>query len=184
VGNESILARIVRQCRERGVEPIVVTHKLEIAQATDAVCHIPTRNGLTVETFLSSPWGERTIVLLGDVVYSKTVMNRIFNCRENIRVFGNEYEIYAISFMDKVSAYVRIAIANAGVHASRGGPGTLRKFYQAYCGIDLDSDGMEGIVLDRVCYIQDYTMDVDTPRDYKNLLNKVVKGGLLDDCSD
>ena len=185
VGEESIIARIVRQCREREVEPLVVTHKKEIVQATDARHHIPVRNRWTVETLLCSPLdGNRTVVLLGDVVYSKTVMDRIFRYKGYIRVFGSEFEIFAISFSRPVSFHVRHALKEAIEHAESGGKGKLRKFYQAYCGLDMNSDHMETAVMSRVYYLEDYTRDIDSARSYKELLNKVVKGGLLDDRKD
>lgn len=183
VGSESIIARIVRQCRERRVEPLVVTHKKEIAQATDAPYHIPVKNRWTVETLLHSPLNKRrVIVLLGDVIYSKSVMDRIFKYRGHIRVFGSEYEIFAISFSRSVLINVQHGLRKAIQHAENGGPGKLRKFYQAYCNLDLDSDCMETAIMSRVYYMEDYTQDVDSARSYKELLNKVVKGGLLDDC--
>ena len=116
VGDESIINRIVRQCRERGAEPIVVSYHEEIIQATDAATFlIPSYAAhWTVETMQNSPWGtDRTVVLLGDVVYSKTVMDRIFACKNPIRVFGHEYEIFAINFEDGVRHNVRYALAMA-----------------------------------------------------------------------
>ena len=186
VGGETILSRMIRQCNDRGAVPIAMTIHKEIKEAIRfedrATWMTPRFYEYTVSTFQSAPWGEkRTIVLLGDVVYSKTVMNRIFECAAPIKVFGSIYEIFAVSMSARVYRGVQDACTAAYEHALLGGKGTMRKFYQAYCGLDLGGDAMETKVLDPVCWIADYTRDVDTPEDYRDLRIKVVNGGLLDD---
>jgi hypothetical protein len=147
----------------------------------DYLCITPRR--WTVETMLGTApyWQKRTIVLLGDVVYSKAVMDRIFTCRDSIRVFGNELEIFGVSFSRMDWSDIIGALETAITHAENGGPGKLRKFYQAYCGLDLDGSDMEKSIIDWVCHVTDYTMDVDTPEDYYTLQSRVVKGGRLNE---
>jgi len=184
VGDETIIGRIVRQCCSRGATPLVITHHADIMEATQSVPFWPVRpRRWTVETLLSTSdyWKNRTVVLLGDVIYSKAVIDRILACRDPIRVFGNELEIFGLSFSKPVWPNVAAALKIAIEHAKRGGPGKLRKFYQAYCGLDLNSDKMENRILDFVCHVTDYTMDVDTPQDYYTLQSRVIKAGRLDD---
>ena len=182
IGNELIVNRIIRQVEARNIFPLLITHSQEIADAANIqICQKPKANRWTCETLLSTIewWNKRVIILLGDVIYSKAVMDRIINCQDEIRVFGHEYEIFAISFTSLVKVEVILALSEAIRHAMAGGPGTLRKFYQAYCGLDLDSDKMEDKILDRVCFIQDYTNDIDTQEDYDNFLKQKLH--LLDD---
>jgi hypothetical protein len=182
LNGETIIGRIIRQCRERGVEPLVITHHSDIILSTEATCLPVEKRRWTVETLLSTwGWLDRTIVLLGDVIYSKTVMDRIFACTDSIRVFGNELEIFALSFAWVAWPDIVPVLETAITHAENGGPGKLRKFYQAYCGLDLDGSQMEDKIIDWVCHITDYTRDVDTPNDYKALLREVVNVGRLDD---
>lgn len=190
VGGETIIGRIARQCLERNVEPVIVTYSPMIKKSVTPLLTwlVPERRRWTVETLLSTHvlWLERTIVLLGDVIYSRAVMDRIFTPHDQeLKVFGNEYEIYALTINDWGNHHEHItdALTRAIRHAESGasGGGKLRKFYQIYCGLDPDSDEMESKVLDLVCHKQDYTQDVDTRRDYITLQNKVVKAGLLDD---
>lgn len=189
VGGETIVARIERQSLERDFWPKRVTcHK-----ALEALwSYVPKRHRWTVETLLSTHelWQGRTIILLGDVIYSQAVMDRTFAPQEQeLKVFGNEYEIYALSMQFKNhppwSVDIIMALYTAIAHAESGafGGGKLRKFYQIYCGLDPDSDAMENEVLDRVS-LQDYTQDVDTKKDYIQLQNKIVKSGRLDDLRD
>jgi hypothetical protein len=136
----------------------------------------------TVETLYNSPWGgDRTIVLLGDVVYSRPLMDRIFACNDSVRVYGHLYEIFAVVFGEAGYQRVRGALYRAIEHAEAGGPGTLRKLYQALRGVDLDDDSIEDELLGYVDYMQDYTRDVDTPDDYADLLDKVVNTGAIND---
>ena len=73
------------------------------------------------------------------------------------------------------------ALRRAIFHAHRGGRGKLRTFYHAYCGLPLAGGELEDEILDYVDYKTDYTQDVDTPKEYIQFLNKVVRKGLLDD---
>jgi hypothetical protein len=183
LNGETIIERIIRQCRDRGADPIVVTHHGDIMEERGAI-FLPVRDRRwTVETLLSTAphWRERTVILLGDVIYSKAVIDRIYKCRDPIRVFGNELEIFGLSFSLDMWSDVSKALEVAIGHAENGGPGKLRKFYQAYCGLNLDSPDMEKTIIDWVCHITDYTRDVDTPEDYATLRLKVIDGGRLDD---
>lgn len=190
IGDELIIDRIIRQIDIRTIRedidifPLLITHNQEIVDAANIqMCQKPKANRWTCETLLSTVewWNKRVIVLLGDVIYSKAVMDRIINCQDEIRVFGHEYEIFAISFTSLVKAEVILALSEAIRHAMARGPGTLRKFYQAYCGLDLNSDKMEDEVLDRICFLQDYTNDIDTQEDYDNFLKQKLH--LLDDLT-
>lgn len=187
IGNETIITRIIRQCRNRGVEPLVITQNEAIQQAVDAECVNPPACRWTVETLQNSPWGPppwgdgRTIVLLGDVVYSRNLMDTIFRGGPSIVVHGHLYEIFAVTFSRAAHQRVGDALYQAIEHAEAGGTGKLRTLYQALRGIPLDDDSIEGELLKCVDYMVDYTRDVDTPRDYKELLNKVVKTGAIND---
>jgi len=180
VGGETIIERIWRQCRARGTEPAVITHKPELF--AQILYKKPERRRWTVETLLSTYdlWQERVIVLLGDVVYSRAVMDRIFAPhQEPLKVYGNQYEIYAASFNEPYNKIVN-TLEDAIVHAESGiarGGGKLRKFYQAYCGLNMTGNERENKVLN---WVDDYTQDVDNSGEYVILLN-IVRNGILDD---
>lgn len=177
-GGETIIARIVRQCQERGImAPVVVTHHERIMKALPGTWVFkPNRRRWTVETLYSTRqmWRGRVIVLLGDVFYSSATMNKIFAVRTApMRVFGNEYEIFALSFNEPYNAIIavlKLAIIHAESGIARGG-GKLRKFYQIYCGLDPNTNQIE----DGVLYSVYDSMDVDNPHDYDGL-KKLIKG--------
>jgi hypothetical protein len=174
-GGETILARIQRQCKARNHTPIVVTHKPELASS---LCFNPEQRRWTVETLWATReiWAGRVVVLLGDTVYSNDAIDRIFSERtDELRVFGNEYEIFALSFLtpyDKIIATLEQAIKHAESGVAKGG-GKLRKFYQIWCGLDPNTSQIENCVLHSMYD----AMDVDCAHDYEGL-KKWVKAGL------
>jgi hypothetical protein len=168
---------MVRQCRQRGYEPTIITHHEPIADVANELSvqwrSVSSHNWIC-ETLLHSSWNDRTIVLLGDVVYSKTVMNRVFNCKKPFNIFGNEHEIYALAFTKQQWPKVIKSLGIAIEHAKLGNAGTLRKMYQAYCGLDLNGSEWEDKVLDWVCNVQDYTTDFDTVVEYQDFVRKRI----------
>jgi hypothetical protein len=193
VGGETIVARIVRQCRSRNTEPLIISHRdwpmnVQVVEPCGA-----TR--WTVETLFSTYdlWKKRTVVLLGDVVYSRATMDRIFAPQsEELKVYGNEHEIFALSivgteiyhpitgqggvFFVEITDSLGEAISHAESGVARGG-GKLRKFYQAYCDLNMTGNARESRVLR---WIDDYTQDVDNAGDYAVLQDKVARG-VIDD---
>ena len=72
IGKTTILGRILHQMYRYEQSVIVVTHDPEIGALHNQV-HNPENRATTCETLLSSShlWDDRTIVLLGDVIYSE-----------------------------------------------------------------------------------------------------------------
>lgn len=192
VGGETIIARIERQVIQRGFFPRRITIHRELE---DPWSYRPEYHRWTVETLLSTYylWQSCTVVLLGDVIYSRATMDRIFKPHnQKLKVFGNEYEIYALSMVDdalekkymdfgdvyfvNMTTALKASISHAESGVAKGG-GKLRKFYQAYCGLNMTGNAIEWNVLHKV---DDYTHDVDNPEDYAALLKK-IKDGTIDD---
>jgi len=171
---ETILGRMIRQAETRGAYPVVVTRNLAI-QDTGCVFYEPENYEVTCDTLASTRplWKRRTIVLLGDVVYSKAAMDAVFAFTGDIGVFGNKGEIFALSFSDAVHERVLDALAIGRTHRS----GKLRFFYRAYMGW---SPGT--IKIDDVVYrwVLDWTMDVDSVPWYGNLC-LLANDGVIDD---
>lgn len=180
MGNTTIIGRTLTQLKSCQQRTIMVTHKSEIAACHHRV-HDPVKRDTVCDSLLSAAhlWDDRTIVLLGDVVYSNDTFNRIMDCRDRIRVFGNTAEIFAIVFSSKEHAKVRAALRKASKHRL----GKLRYFYRQYCGLPVDMREMRGHPPEaRVFYrIKDWTRDVDTPYHYKRLLAELVNTGRIND---
>jgi hypothetical protein len=186
-GDKTIIERIVDQVVSRSYIPYIVTCNQQIMDAMGMGYAypflMPSEHELTCETLLSTIeiWNERTIVLLGDVLYSTQIMDAIFRCEDPIRVFGNVSEVFAITFTKRVHSQVVRALQQA-IKAYPEHPGKLRTFYKIYCGFDPGQAEKPGIPLDDQVfwYSRDWTMDVDTEEEYKNMVNELVKMGRLD----
>ena len=194
IGNTTILGRIIKQVRERGYDPVVVTHHEMIqsyaADIWDIGYFVPEKHSVTCETLLSteSLWTNRTIVLLGDVIYSNATMDAIFDVATNkeefiTRVFGDHWEVFAIVLILEEGfdcyGYERIRQSLESAKDYRGGK--LRFFYRLLMGFDIDEKEKEGEPLETVVfyYIHDWTRDIDMPSQYERALIELVNTGVL-----
>ena len=110
----TILGRTVRLLQEFGVEQIhVITHDEEIKAGIQGVSILyPSSRKHLTDSILSakSLWQGKTIVLLGDVVFSRRAVETILNDRNALRfygtleespvvqIFGLRREIFGFSF--------------------------------------------------------------------------------------
>jgi hypothetical protein len=178
IRHSTIIGRVLAQAKMYKTRSIVVTHKDEIAGCHHRV-HIPKNHDTVCESLLSTShlWDDRTIVLLGDVVYSDYTMGLIMNSVDLIRVFGNTWEIFAIVFDKKNHAKVKTALRKGSKHRR----GKLRYFYHAYCGFEMGRKEQETVPLenDVFYYVRDWTRDIDSPYEYERLLEEIVNTGKL-----
>jgi hypothetical protein len=169
VGDKTIITRMLVQLRERHTRAIIVTHKGAIS-CCHSRFHDPENHDTVCDSLLSTDhlWDDRTIVLLGDVVYSENVMDMIVNCHSPIRVFGNTWEIFALVFDKSVHTKVKKHLRIARKHKL----GKLRYFYRSYCGFDLDVEEIESEPpeCDVFHYVRDWTRDVDSQYEHERLL--------------
>jgi hypothetical protein len=189
VGGEPLLFRTIRQVRRWGQEPVIVTHdeRLRVSQRSFE----PTGRRWTVETlFWTHPlWEDRTVVLLGDVIFTNDALDRIMACRAPLQIFGRKelrhrlvgryYEIFGLSFDRGEHQRIKDVLQRAidwvvGTGAPNGGK--LRSFYELYCGLPLDQYQHEN----EVFYpIEDWTEDIDAPEDYQQFKAMIVDRGWL-----
>jgi hypothetical protein len=185
-GPETIIDRIVRQVKDRGYQPIIVTHKDELMR-DGAVSVIPNPRRWKVESLLSISefWGKDiTLVLLGDVIYQAQVINRIFENSDKTMFFGNYAEIYAFSFTNYDIA--RTMFNSAWQECVRNGDkGTLHSILRAYVGdftsTDIEHHKDKKLIFTHVTGDGGWTRDIDAPEDYDLFLEQVIDRGELDD---
>ena len=115
-------------------------------------------------------------------------MDIIFDRTLEIGVFGNEAEIYAVSFEptahDKIVEILNKQIA----HECNALAGKMRHFYERYC--DLPQGGLEfdlNFPADPysmrhvMIWVRDYTKDIDVPIEHENFKRYVIDRKLLND---
>jgi hypothetical protein len=145
----------------------------------------PDDNTTVLNTMMSTreAWRGQTIVLLGDVIYSKAAMDEVMAFEGRLRVFGRQGEIFAVSFehaaADEMCRLAQQAIDYWLPH----GPdkvkvgGLFRAAVRADQSIPIQS------VPKTKAYslVDDYTNDVDSRFQYGEFIENVVRAGMLDD---
>ncbi len=114
-------------------------------------------------------------------------MDAIISYDEPVRFWGNLYEIFALnfnfalSFNDKAVTRMFTAIDKAIYHAEfKGGPGKLRKVYQAFVGFDFEDNNIHHKMFEEVLH-PDYTQDFDAADDWHNFVIEKLNTGVIDD---
>ena len=146
----------------------VITNNEEIIKYS-TFYHRPKRYRWTIETLYSSTglWGGQTIVLLGDVYYTDNVAEKINEFKGAIMFFGNEDEIFAISFGD----YDKIVNTLEWVIEEHYTIGELKengRLWQLYYKL-YDIDYRYHKITEDFTYIKDETRDFDEIGDYIKL---------------
>ncbi len=174
---ETILARTIRLLKEiifpEPEDEIDVVGSTELASSTHGASLIPLDDpgfcildGLARKRLIA----DRTVVLLGDVVYSRRAISTILGIEQDLFFFGtpdltnSTGEIFAFGFSLERLGDVRRALDEAPcrrAQVDKGQPGHLR-----YLMRDL------GIVVGGPGYIEstDWTKDIDTPKDLREVL--------------
>lgn len=183
VANELLIERTQRQALRLGPSAllragsgqagdncIVVTNVPSIQRHSRAY-FIPEKDRWMVETILStkSLWSDRTVVLLGDVIYSDEAMARILACERPVAMFGSHLKEFALSFSAEAQFAVEAALTAALLDALNGGRGKLWEVYRLVSGFDLREERFEDEVFHLV---DDYTDDLDTIDGYYAFLDK------------
>ena len=178
---ETIIARIIRQCEKRGVAPTVITHEPEIIKESKGRYYEPKMRHMTCQTLLSTVplWKERTIVLLGDVLFGKQGMNQVFACNKPYGSFGDYWETYGISFRkSEWIKVVKLCIKTMNL-AHSWFEGSLGHMWNVYCGGPIKRK--KKMDHSDFIHIKDHTMDIDMPGQWESFNIGVVGKGRLDD---
>lgn len=165
IRNEPLISGTIRQIRHK--RHYIITHNQEIIGALNGSEHFePKQQRWITETLLStkSLWGERTLVLLGDVIYSDEAIDLMLNCTKPLSVFGCKWEIFGLSFSGQNINEVRTSLSVAIEHAEQGGRGKLWEFYRTYCGIPLSNT--QTLEKEVFVPIDDRTNDIDSIEEY------------------
>jgi hypothetical protein len=173
IEGESIINRIERLA---GNEAITVTHNPLIQQYVKR-SFIPYHHRCTAETVFNtrSLWLERTIILLGDVIFTPAAMEDILTCDKPIAFFGRDPELFALSFdetmQSRLIGCLRKATDRAIHDVKKCGLGKLWQVYRCWCGFPLNEHRLENDVFVK---IDDSTTDIDTQGEYLEYLRRYV----------
>lgn len=182
IGDTTILGRTLTLLKPHNV--IAVTHHVSIRDYVSAFgveVYEPTHRATLCDSILStqSLWGERVVILLGDVIYSRAVLETILTCRDDVRFYGDVWEMFALSF----NVISRDAVITALQKGAKAPWGKLRYCYRAYISAPQYRKETAAFLKKEAqfhyvdCWI---TRDCDLPDEYRNIQNELVKPGVLD----
>ncbi len=169
VGDETILNRLYRQAARYDQSPTTVTCRDDIAYVAGKSFR-PAKYETICDTLYSTSrlWSDKTVVLLGDVVFTRNAIARVFGAELDIVFFGNLWEIYAISFLRSSHERLKDALlVGRNINSDGVNVGKLRYCYKAIAGLPLIGEEIEDKYL---IYIHDLTLDIDCEEDYRDLL--------------
>ena len=184
VHGEPVLDRTIRQLRENGLNDIIVAAHDPRLKRSETAFFSPPRHRWLAETLLSTRelWHGRTILLLGDVLFSDSAIASIIKDEGSPRFIGrpgpNRYtmcpwsELFGVTFSESAHNHM-VSIAKQGIaHGLDGGPGKLSCVYSAHLDLppqamqhgDRPADPVHFLVVD------DWTDDMDFALEYENML--------------
>lgn len=163
--NQPLLHRTITQCNLKQTVPYIITHNQQIIKFTDdylAYVFRPYNDFTVCDTLLNTQtlWQARTIVLLGDVYYTADTIDKIWKCNQELCVYSNSTEIFAVSFIPHQKIVYHLSIAAVTDYPK------LWAFYRLYCGFSHHSDQFDTYGIMNM--INDETGDVDTVEQYEH----------------
>lgn len=160
VNGEILIERIQKQFKS-----IVITINNDIMKHSDSV-FIPEKYEWTIETLLSTLklWKNQVVILLGDVYYTDNCVKIIESFAGEIMFFGNNDEIFAISFND----HEKVERCLSAILIRNVFDGRLWQLYRNYHGLNRAIHK----ITDDFTFITDETQDFDTIEEYNTFIKK------------
>lgn len=178
IAGEPIVARTVRLVDALGYVPTLITQRNVLSltarnwnpNVSLVTVTNPEPRGSKSECLLTLQdkwWGmERTVVLLGDVVYTERLLRQVLlDHPDGARFYGTDLELYACQWNADVNRGVQRSLQRARAVALRTGQGRLWQFYRAWQSIPVAARRY-ALVDDSFFYVRDDTRDVDTVTQY------------------
>jgi hypothetical protein len=174
VYGEQLLFRAVRQIRKRmnNFPHVISNQKCLRNYSTNYVIPSDHKYQSTILRSIFPIWGnDWTMILLGDVLYSETLMDLIYSQREKFHYhfYGTSQDIFALSFTDNNA--IKDALVGVNTHVLfEGGRGTLMDLYYRLMEKPLPKagEGYKGEEDDlHYTYIVDESVRFDSYKDYK-----------------
>ncbi|SHF79834.1 Choline kinase [Fodinibius roseus] len=181
INEEPLLKRTVRLLCDNGCNDIAIISHDDRLNLDRCDFFKPPQCRWTVETLLSTHplWTERTLVLLGDVFYTKQALATILSPSQGVQVYGRfgpslftftQYgELFAISFEENDHHKMKKHLNIARSHALSGGRGKMWEFYRSLAGFPLNEHKKDDEIFTS---IHDLTDDIDSPKEYDKLVKR------------
>ena len=184
IGDQTIIARTVGMVRQRGYEPIVVTHNPAIVEALPGVEILnPVGRRWIMETISSTRhlWKAINVFLWSDVIYSPAVMDAMLAETKSPKFFGTWGEGFGTVFRDddtRLEHGLAVVLEDAGANANAPFPvGRTWELYRHFSGWDMHEHvgPTESNEFWELTPADDYTRDVDTPGNWEEVQREMAR---------
>ena len=161
---EPVIARTLRQLRERGIPAIVVSHKPEVQALCDGAEVYAERHPYIMDCAwaLRDRWRGRNLVLFADVAYTDAALDKLLGAPGPIWWVGRRPEMFGMSWEDRPGTRQAIyAVVEESPHFAAKLRGRTLNVYRhwVYHGLREPSWTLVG---ERFTRIGDETSDMDT----------------------
>ena len=156
ISGEPLIKRTQRQVKRFNWEPIVATSRDDIRNECERT--IEPDVGCIAKGLVSCRecWGEKTVVLHGDVVFTDSAIQSILMCESHVRFFGRNKDVFGLFFDRFGGEELYLILPRLINYAVRGEcEGNLHDLYTAY---------YQDIIFKK---IDDWTQDFDTVEEYE-----------------
>lgn len=184
VGDETVIGRTVCMVRERGYEPVVVTHNSVIITTLPGVdIMYPSGRRWLIETLMSTRkrWTEINTVLWSDVIYSDAVLDAMLAEDAPIRFYGKWGDGFGLVWRkdnNRVWQGMQVVLQDAieEDHRDHFSVGRSWELYRWFLGSDLHKHigTDESTELFERVPDDDYTCDIDKPEDWQRVQREVL----------
>lgn len=192
IGGETLIGRVVRQVKERGFNPLVVTHDPVIMQSVPRTTMV---NPADRRWIMATVWSTRKLwtgivtVLYSDVLYSAAVMDAMLAEENAPKFYGRWGDGFGFVFRADDMTWqegIRAVLADAEkADPDNYEAGRNWELYRWCQGWNMhehvgptESNHLYEYVPD-----DDYTRDIDTPPAWEAARQNVIMAGRLDDLA-
>jgi hypothetical protein len=165
INGETLIERIERQFNS----PIVFTNNETLKEHCNRP--YPVEDNLTTISTLFSTrahWRDSATILLGDVMYSRAMVRRLWRQTDDIMFYGNNAEIFALKFKRSVRERLAKTIQDLVSHPNWTPQyGKLWNLYRAIIGVPFDRH----YIGKAFTYVSD-CRDFDTKDEYIHFIRK------------
>lgn len=185
---ETILDRLVRMCKRRGIQSRVISpsHPIRLYGSKKhwQMGYADPLWSIVQVVEQTEYWDESTIFLLGDVIMQGPVLDYILRDDTPLRFYGNSSEIFAVKFdsrgHDQLNAAIETTISYQHQHPEDPGAGKLWYLFKA-CIDHPQGDPLTQFHTPLFMWVNGWTTDIDTVEEYEAFKRDVVDKGLLDE---
>ncbi len=171
---EPNIERTIREVKAYTDDIWLVTWNDEIHPRGAGRFKVEPTTWLAETTYLSKQlWQGRTIILLGDVFFSRHALRKIFSAQDDLVIFGrigrNHYtgcghsELFGAAFNPAAQGRLLLALEQVIEDTQHGEYG---KLWQVYNKLANRAPRSKTDVPGLLCQISDYTDDLDWPEEY------------------